>query len=144
MNEIITAVGRALLVEEMKAGLGDTRRTKRLQRIVEVLVGNPDRPFPEVFDQPSDLEGLYRFVRNQHLDFDAVLAPHCEATVRRAEAQKEVLVVHDSTEFNFKVYGDGARAHLCRLSKTRQGFFGHASLVVSADGLRAPLGSAVS
>ena len=140
MDTIIAAVGRELLTAEMNADLGDQRRSRRLQKIVNVLASNPDRSFPEVFTGPGDLEGLYRFVRNKHFGFDEVIAPHYEGTVRRAEALGEVLVIHDSTEFNFKVYGQEAREHLCQLSKTRQGFFGHASLVASADGLRAPLG----
>jgi len=60
--------------------------------------------------------------------------------VRRAEALREVLVIHDSTEFKVKVHNEEVREHLCRSSKNRQGFFGHASLVTSADGLRIPLG----
>jgi len=69
-----------------------------------------------------------------------VMSAHAAATAQRCQGLDAVLAVHDTTEFDFEVRDDHLREHLCRLSKSRQGFYGHVSLAVSADGLRAPLG----
>jgi hypothetical protein len=49
-----------------------------------------------------------------------------------------VLVLHDTTQFEFG--GDKKRDGLGRLIRPGQGFFGHFSLVTTADGKREPLG----
>jgi hypothetical protein len=52
---------------------------------------------------------------------------------------ERVLVLHDTTQFEFP--GNSKREGLGRLIKpSAQGFFGHFSLAVSADGTRKPLG----
>ncbi|AWV89881.1 hypothetical protein [Bradymonas sediminis] len=47
---------------------------------------------------------------------------------------------HDTTKLSFPIHDDKLRENLSRRSKNRQGFLWHASLVTSADGLRAWLG----
>jgi hypothetical protein len=60
------------------------------------------------------------------------------ATVKRAEAQQRITVIHDTTEFEFP--GEAQREGLGRLLRPGQGFFGHFALAASADGKRVPLG----
>jgi hypothetical protein len=97
----------------------------------------PGTPFPQALLSEADLEGFYRFVRNDEVSFDALLAPHVDATVARALGDDEALAVHDTTEFRF----GGKRAGLGRLMQSGHGFLGHFTHLVSADGRRSPLGT---
>ncbi len=127
------------LSEELgKAELGDPRRNERLRQIVSRLEANPSQSFPQAVDDGAELEALYRFMSNEHVDSAALLKPHVVATIDRAESVGRVLVVHDTTEFNF---GVTTREGLGRvaLGKSR-GFLGHFALCVANDGSQMPLG----
>src|SRR5690606_21168453 len=128
------------LSEEFACDLGDPRRTRRLQRVAERLALKPEVALPELFEDPSELEAAYRLLRNSNVSLLKLISAHTAATAQRCQGLETVLAVHDTTEFDFGVREDHVREHLCRLSKSRQGFYGHLSLAVSADGLRAPLG----
>jgi hypothetical protein len=106
---------------------------------VEALVDRPNESYPEVFEDAGELEGLYRFLGNENLSLESLLSGHVEATRARVKKLERVAVVHDTTEFSWALR-EAPRWGLGAMSKSRQGFFAHASLVVSADGLRCPLG----
>jgi len=130
---------RSALVQEMAGGhLGDERLNARRDRVIAVLEEHPDAAFPEACADDAEVEALYRFLRNPRVQLPAVIGPHVTATQTRCAAVGEVLVVHDTTDFVFA--GAQPRAGLARLGPERQGFWLHAALAVSADGLRAPLG----
>ena len=130
---------RASLREEMAGGdLGDDRLNARRDRLIDVLEQSPDTGFPAACASDGDVEALYRFLRNPRVSLRAVLEPHLAATQARCRALDEVLVIHDTTECSFA--GAQVRAGLTPLGPRRQGFWVHAALAVSAEGLRAPLG----
>jgi len=132
-------MGRLPLVDEMGSGdLGDARLNARRDRVLTVLEQRPDAGFPAACGDEAATEGLYRFLRNPRVTWAGLLAPHVRATAARCAAVGDVLVLHDTTDMVFP--GEGARAGLVPLSRRRRGFWMHASLAVSADGLRAPLG----
>ena len=128
---------RASLREEMAGGdLGDDRLNARRDRLINVLEQSPATGFPEACASDGDVEALYRFLRNPRVSLRAVLEPHLAATQARCRALDEVLVIHDTTECSFA--GAQVRAGLTPLGPRRQGFWVHAALAVSAEGLRAP------
>jgi hypothetical protein len=119
--------------------LGDKRLNDRAMAIVEVLGVDPSLSFPRAFGgATAELEGVYRFFENDRVTSDALLQPHLEETHRRCLEGGVVLAVHDTTAFGF---GHG-RSRLAKLQENvkERGFYCHASLAVSSDGLRAPLG----
>jgi hypothetical protein len=65
------------------------------------------------------------------------LEPHNEQTAKRCAEARRVLVVHDTTEFQF---GGDSRRNLGPLRGNDQGFLAHVALAVAADGSRRPLG----
>ena len=75
------------------AVLGDERRSKRLVRIGRELACNPGLSFPEAMETEGQLEGLYRFLNNDEVTFEAVHAPHAEQTRLRCQAHDRVLVL---------------------------------------------------
>lgn len=130
---------RRSLSAEMAAGdLGDARLNVRRDRLIEALERHPDVSFPEACGGDSAAEGLYRFLRNRRVSLDTVIAPHLAATRARCQALGAVLVIHDTTEMSFA--GEHPRTGLSPQSARRQGFWVHAALAVSAEGLRAPVG----
>src|SRR5690554_3512068 len=120
--------------------LGDKRRNARYAQMIAALMHQPDRSMPQVCDDEAACEAYYRFNRNPKIKDEALLLPHFEATAKRSERLREVLCHHDTTKLSFPVHDDELPENLARRSKNRQGFLWHASLVTSADGLRAGLG----
>lgn len=117
------------------ADLGDERLNRRLVTLVTALAEDPAQSFPKRLDT-AGLEAAYRFVNNESVSPDEILAPHVRATVARAAGQL-VLAVHDTTQFGFRP--DGARKNLGKLRSTQQ-FFSHVTLAVRPGEAREPLG----
>jgi IS4 transposase len=117
--------------------LGDPRREKRVKEIAEALAARPDASLPVAMGSTAKREGAYRCLSNRRVTVARVMVPHVEATVERARSAGKVLVVSDTTEFKFSTEREGL-GHLS--SKRREGFLGHLTLAVSADGRRTPLG----
>jgi hypothetical protein len=115
----------------------DPRLTKRADTILEKWRRQPGLGFPQIFSEDAESEGLYRFFNNPQITFEKLLAPQVKQTVGRL-SPGDVLCLHDTTEFKFS--GAKRRKGLGRLTKGGQGFFGHFTLAVSADGERFPYG----
>jgi hypothetical protein len=106
--------------------------------LAERLAERPSESFPKALDD-AELEGAYRFFGNEDVTPEAILAPHFRQAARRAGETPRIIVVHDTTAFEFG--GQTKRDGLGHLIKpSAQGFFGHFSLALSADGTRTPLG----
>jgi hypothetical protein len=118
------------------ADFGDARLTKRLRKMVERLVVKPSASFPAAVGSDAELEASYRFLRNTSVTPARIMAPHVAATLSRIASESLVIVAHDTTEFTFSTPRQG----LGRINDAGQGFFAHAALAVSADGMRRPLG----
>ena len=120
------------------AELGDARLRKRLCSLADQLAARPSASFPKAFDD-AKLEAAYRFFGNDEVTPETILAPHLRQTARRAAEAARIIVVHDTTAFEFG--GQSKRAGLGHLIRpAAQGFFGHFSLALSADGTRTPIG----
>jgi len=127
----------AVAREFVGAELGDARLGRRLTAIAQRLAAAPDVAFPRALATGADLEGFYRFVRNDGVTPQGLLKPHVDATIGRLVEQAEVLAVHDTSEFRF----GGSREDLGRLTKSGHGFLGHFTLAVTLDVQRDPLGT---
>jgi IS4 transposase len=118
--------------------LGDWRREQRVRRIVEALQVRPAESFPKAMATRARREAFYRLVENEEVTFAALFAPHAAKTAERCVEHRTVLVIHDTTKFSFD--GEG-RSGLGKINSAGQGFLGHFSIAVSADGKREPLGA---
>ena len=127
-----------LRAEYEAARFGDERLSERLVGVVKAVGSSPEKSFPKLASSESELEGFYRFFRNERVEPEKILAPHIARTRQRALDEDAVSVVHDTTGFSF---GGGGRAEeLGRIQSNNAGFFGHFALAVSADGSHLPLG----
>ena len=118
------------------ADLGHATRSARLLKVVDALARQPSASFPKATGSDVELEGLYRILSNTHTGWEDILDPHKRKTAERC-AGNEVVVVHDTTEFQLS-HADPAEVGYLQTGKP--GFYAHVSLAVSADGQRRPLG----
>lgn len=119
------------------AELGDERLDRRLVHIAKLVGARPNASFPAAAGNDANLEATYRFLNNERVTPEEILAPHIRQTVRRAGQVSSVVVAHDTTEFNF---GKFEREDLGHVGQGKSfGFYGHFSLVVH-PATRAPLG----
>lgn len=121
----------------------DERLNSRLGKIIDGLAKDPSVSLPQAFDS-AGLEATYRFLSNPRVTAEGVLSAHFEATNQRCGTTDDFLVAHDSSTFTYRA--DGDRNGLGRMQRTasssKQVFFAHVSLAISADGTRRPLGVA--
>lgn len=123
--------------ELLGADFGDARLSDRLVALGSKVAARPGAGLPECVGNDSQLECAYRFLSNPRVNPPRMLLPHHVQTFERIAQRGEALAVHDTTELEF----GGERADLGPLSSgSRQGFFLHPTLAVTADGSRQALG----
>lgn len=123
--------------EYAEAKLGDPRRVARACRIAEAAARKPGEALPKQAGGDAALEATYRFLNNEQVSADALLAAHASCTVARAAEAGVVLVIHDTSTFEFG--GESLREGLGPVAgPNTQGFLSHVSLCVTRDGQ--PLG----
>lgn len=117
--------------------LGDPRRGERVRETVQKMAAEPQATMPEAMADDAALEGAYRLMNNARISSEKLIAAHAKVTALRARAAPEaVLVIHDTTSFEF-VHADPHEVGF--LNTGKPGFLAHYSLVV-ARGTRRPLG----
>lgn len=106
------------------AELGDARRTRRLVKTAELVMGRPSGTLPQKLRGWNELVGLYRLAGRPEVTHPAVLEPHRRrvASAMRREPGP-VLPVHDWTELDYttrtslKCLGQigkgGGRGYIC-------------------------------
>lgn len=128
------------LSELGKACLGDSRRTARLITMATALADNPADSLPQACGNWAATKAAYRFLSNDEIAPDAILAAHRDRTLERVGQSNLVLAVQDTTVFNFTTHpatqGLGPIAR--KFAKSPTGFFVHSCLAVSLEGV--PLG----
>jgi hypothetical protein len=120
-----------------RAELGDPRRTRRAQAIAMRLAQQSSAPLPAALDNEAEIEGAYRFARNEHVSFAALHKGHAEGTAERANEVQRVRVLHDTTSGTFPRLDPKEVGYL---PTGKPGFLIHVSLVLDASRWRLPIG----
>jgi len=128
----------------------DARLDKRLSSLLHQLGGSIGGTIPFACQDWANTKAAYRFLSNEDVDEQAILAGHFQATRDRAQASTgPLLILQDTTEFSFKrdkpeLVGFKGVTH-SRPDKagrpqphTTCGILMHSSLAVTTEGL--PLG----
>lgn len=118
--------------------LGDKRLNERSQRLVAKKACKPGKSLPHVCGSAAELTAAYRFFGNDHIDMQALLKPHVQATAERAAACKQVLVVHDISEMVFE--HQDQLEHMGHLPGSKRGFASCFSLALDHSEMGMPLG----
>ena len=126
-----------LAADVKRVELGDPRRADRALDVLLRLARSPDVSLPEAMETTAELLGAYRLLNNERVSFDALLAPHLESTVARAQQAGSVLVLHDTTTCMFPHADPDDVGYL---PTGKAGFLLHVGLVVDANAWRRPLG----
>lgn len=111
-----------------KVVLGDARLNLRARKLLWRLSLQPAAGVPSVLTD-AELEGYYRFVNNECVTFEALLAAHRGATKRRVGSRERLVVAHDTSDFRFS--DEVAREGLGPMDNGGQGFYAHFSLAVA-------------
>lgn len=112
------------------AQLGDVRRTKRLVQLVDQMCQRPGGTLPQKFRSPADLQAFYRLMRQDDVTHEAILGAHRQTVFEQvAQRKTPLLVIHDSTEFDFTTHKSLGQIG----SGSRSGYVAHNSLAVDSQ-----------
>ena len=84
--------------------LPDERLMKRAQLIMTQLGQRPGASVPQACGGWSGAKAAYRFLANEAVDPQRLLAAHTEATVGRMQAHAVVLALQDTTTLNYSAH----------------------------------------
>ena len=119
------------------ADLGDPRRARRAVSLTEAVARAPDLSLPKLWKTPSELEAGYRFLRNTHNEFDALMDPVQLQTRQAALDARSVLVLHDTTDIECPA---AEPEEVGFLQTGKPGFYLHHSLAVTEGENPLPIG----
>ncbi|TVU67178.1 IS4 family transposase, partial [Pseudoalteromonas distincta] len=116
-----------------KSDLGDPRRTARLVKLASTLANEPGKPLVNITQSPGDMEGAYRFIRNENIGATAIAESGFKATVEQAKSHNLLLALEDTTTLIYKhssIRDD--LGHVGRGAKQR-GLLAHSVLLFAPD-----------
>ena len=113
--------------------LGDERLNRRSRKVLEALAANPQASVNASCSGWSETLAAYRFFDNPAVEPEKILAPHVEATKQRIQAQPVVLLIQDTTEFDFTSHPPKDAG--CLDKSYRFGFYDHTYLAVTPERL---------
>lgn len=113
--------------------LGDRRLNKRSKKVIAALAVDSRASINAACGTWAETEAAYRFFDNDSVTPERILKPHRDATVRRMREQPVVLIVQDTTEFDFTDHPPSDAKCLNRAE--RRGFYDHTHLAVTPQGL---------
>jgi ribonuclease D len=88
--------------EELKdTRLPDKRLNKRLITIVEQALAQPSATIPQASGTWSDTKATYDFWKSPRFDYNDIIEGHRQKTVTRANKEELVLMIQDTSDFNF-------------------------------------------
>lgn len=119
--------------------LGDTRRNRRAERILEARWQDPTKSFGGSFENWGQAKAAYRLIEDKSsgISMEGLLAPHAEATVARMGTEPLVLLPQDTTTFNYTGLRQTTGLGVITNAGSR-GLYLHSMLPYRPDGI--PLG----
>jgi hypothetical protein len=115
------------------AQLGDSRRTKRLVALADLMTRRPGGALPQKLNNPKDLKAFYRLMNCEEVTHEAIVSAHRAATFERIEAcESPVLVLHDATELDFTKHFCVAKTMGQIGNGNHRGYIAQNSLVVDS------------
>lgn len=89
------------LVQFGHARLKDPRRTRRLVALAAAALERPDMSLPQQHRDWADLQAAYRFLSNDAVDAQDIIAAHAAVTRQAAASCPVLLCVQDDTTLDF-------------------------------------------
>jgi IS4 transposase len=116
--------------------LGDPRLNRRAVLLAERLSQKPGASIPGACANWSETVAAYRFLGNEEVTWDDVMAAHWDASQKRIAQHSVVLCIQDTTELDYngqQMQGLGPLSY-----EAQRGMFLHPTYVVTPE--REPLG----
>ena len=123
-------------VEFAELDLGDARLDRRARKIMERFSDNPSGSIPKACNGWSETIATYRFMQNDTVKWDGIMAPHWSQTQRRMSEHPVMLCLQDTTELNLngqQITGLGPLSY-----EVQRGMYLHPTYAVTPE--RLPLG----
>ena len=121
--------------EMASAELGDKRLNRRLEKVLKRLGDDPGASIPVACRGWAEVQGAYRLLNHENVDWEAVLKPHGTCTQERMRHHPVVLCLQDSTELDFTsqpgIQGLGPLSYAAQ-----HGMYVHPPLAVTLRGCR--------
>src|ERR1700723_2414087 len=88
--------------EELRGiSLGDTRLNKRCIKLLGKLGEAPQQSIPSSCKSWKETIGAYRLLSHEKVSSKKVLKPHVAAMKKRAQKEKAILCIQDTTEIDY-------------------------------------------
>lgn len=112
--------------------LGDERRNSRVLQLAASMAQTPGESLRASCGGWSEAIGGFRLLHSPAVTPEKILAPHRQATLKRAAHCRHLLLVDDTTELDYTSHkaleGAGRLDH-----EHRRGFYAHSHLLVDED-----------
>ena len=119
--------------------LGDERLNRRFVSVLNDLSSNPSASLYSACQNKASTKGAYRLMNQEKLETDKVWEIHRENVIERMQSEPVVLLIQDTTTFNF--HSHMATKKLGRIGKKvkghgeSQGLIGHTILAITPQKL---------
>jgi len=87
-----------------KCDLGDKRLERRLLTVARDFFAHPTMSIPQACGNKAKTKAVYRFFDHVQVQMKSVLRGHYGATARRAQKEKLILAVQDTTELDYSLH----------------------------------------
>jgi len=122
--------------EMVGVSIGDKRLDSRLVKILQDISGSPNMSIPASCTGWSDTKAVYRFMDNDSIDPQDILAPHFRNTIERmAFSQEETILCAQDTSFCAYHSQEGAVGLGPHSNDRERGLFLHPLLALSTTGI---------
>jgi hypothetical protein len=118
--------------------LGDNRLNKRAIKLLEDLSSQPSTSIPARCHGWAETTAAYRFMSNERVNDQNLIAPHILSTRERMRTEKVVLCIEDTTELDFTGHKAVASQFGPMGQSYQRGMFLHLMLATTPE--RVPLG----
>lgn len=117
-----------------RLNLWDKRCTNSIKRISKSLLTSPHKSFSAACGKSLRQNGS-RIFSNSQLNTEMLQSTHYQETLRRCIKAKDILVVQDTTSFNYKSHKLTKGLGMINTSNSEQGIMCHSALSLSIDGI---------
>jgi hypothetical protein len=83
------------------SALGDARLNARIKHLARELAQHPEGSLPQALKDSSALKAAYRFFDHDDVTSESILSSHIAHTYARMSQHKRVLIVQDTTYFDY-------------------------------------------
>ena len=84
------------------ANLNDPRRTQRLVSLATSITQQPGVAVSKLPLSPAEMEGAYRFIRNENIQASDIAEAGFQATAQQAREHDILLALEDTTSLTYK------------------------------------------